>query len=80
MLSKSSAGQAAGPTDPGGQAAAPTDHARLQPERPPDGELAWPHPESDGSDARRVVLTQRGLDLLARWRGEVALFGREVSA
>jgi hypothetical protein len=34
-----------------------------------------PQPEE-----QRVALTQRGRDLLARWRAERWLFGREVSA
>ena len=42
-------------------------------------ELAWPGPNSNGSDSRRVILTQRGLDLLTRWRAERWLFGTEVS-
>jgi hypothetical protein len=42
-------------------------------------ELASPGPNANGSDSRRVILTQRGLDLLTRWRAERWLFGTEVS-
>ena len=69
MLTDSSAGVLAGPTDPAG----------LTLERLPSGELAWLRPDSNGSDARRVALTQRGYDLLARLRAERWLFGRELA-
>jgi hypothetical protein len=69
MLTKSTAGLLAGPTDSAG----------LTLERLPSGELAWLRPEPNGSDSRRVVLTQRGQDLLARWRAERWLFGRELA-
>jgi hypothetical protein len=92
MLTKSSAGQSAGPTPSG-----------LVLERLPSGELAWLRPELDAAiaDADRLdqdltrlldrrgasaderdpryALTQASRDLLARWRAEFALFGREVS-
>jgi hypothetical protein len=95
VLTQSTAGQSAGPTDPAG----------LVLERLPSGDYAWlrpwlgeairdagqvdqfltrllerrpePLPEPDET---RIALTQRGRDLLARWRAEVALFGREVTA
>ena len=70
MLTQSNAGHLARPTDPAG----------LILERIPSGELAWLRPEPNGSDSRRVVLTQRGQDLLARLRAERWLFGAEVSA
>ena len=66
MLSKSTAGHLAGPTGPAG----------LTLERLPNGELAWLRPDPDGSPSRRIALTQRGQDLLARWRAECWLWGR----
>ena len=68
MPQDSSAGLLAGPPS-----------ADLVLEPLPIGELAWPQPNSNGSDSRRVILTQRGLDLLARWRAERWVYGAEVS-
>jgi hypothetical protein len=56
------------------------DPPNLTLERLPNGELAWLRPDHQGSDSRRVVLTQRGYDLLARWRVEACVFGREITA
>ena len=66
MLDQSSAGCLAGPTPA----------ADLVLERLPNGEYAWLRPECSEV---RYVLTQRGQDLLARWRAERWLFGAEVS-
>lgn len=53
-------------------------------EQLPNGDYAWLRADDEprsGSGANRTsVLTEKGRDLLARWRAEVALFGREVSA
>jgi hypothetical protein len=70
MLTDSTPGHLARPTDPAG----------LTLEHLPNGELAWLRPEASGSDSRRVALTQRGYDLLARLSAERWLFGAEVSA
>jgi hypothetical protein len=69
MLQESSASPLAGP---------PTTDLVLEPL--PNGELAWLGPNPNGSDSHRVILTQRGSDLLARWRAARWLFGAEVSA
>lgn len=55
--------------------------AALVLERLPNGELAWLKPSTDPAepDDALYVPTDSGRDLCARWRAEVALFGREVS-
>jgi len=48
----------------------------------PNGEYPWRTPEvvtDREPDDALVWLTESGRDLLARWRAERALFGREVS-
>jgi hypothetical protein len=67
MHAQSSAGQPAG-----------TSAAEMVLERPLNPEFASLEP--NGSDARRVVLTGRGCNLLARWQAELRLFGRELGA
>jgi hypothetical protein len=67
MLSTSTTGEPAG-----------TSAADVALERPPNAEFALLEP--NGSDARHVVLTRRGYNLLALWQAELRLFGREVTA
>ena len=95
MYAHSTAGQSAGPTDPAGLVLEPLPNGEYAWLRPWLGEairdaeqvdrfltrLLERRPEPQPQpDEPRVALTQRGRDLLARWRAEVALFGREVSA
>jgi transposase len=64
MLPQSTADQLAGPNDD-------LEFVRLAP-----GSYAWLRAERPD---RRYALTQAGRALLARWRAEAWLFGREVS-
>lgn len=51
--------------------------------RLPNGDYAWLRADDEprgGSGANRTsVLTEKGRDLLARWRAEQFLFGREMT-
>ena len=95
MLTQSTAGQNAGPTPsglvlerlPNGEYAwlRPALDAALRDSAQVDQMLTRlrdrqpePQPQPEPEE-QRIALTQRGRDLLARWRAEVALFGHEVS-
>ena len=89
MPSKSSAGQVAGPSTELELVHYGAGYAWLRPEldRPIDNAARLkrdadrllnrrPVAAHDGPESRRVALTQRGQDLVRRWRAEAALFGR----
>ena len=77
MLSKSTAGQVAGPSTELELVNYGAGWAWLRPEPHPVRVVHAPGvPLSPGD---RVALTQRSRDLLARWRAERWLFGAEVT-